>query len=195
MNPVRASTIVVLPGAVRSDQAHHFPGGHPEAHAVDRDDGAESDRQVLDLERRGRHRGGCDIDEVFAGSGAPEPQAQLADAPLVVEHDARDAVRVQDHDEDERDAADRDEPRTEVDPVERDRAHPAGREVPAEDGAEHPSHTTGNRVPDRVDRLERVVPAVDDGGVLEREQDPGERRDRRPDAEGIELGAEHADPE
>ena len=42
---------------------------------------------------------------------APEPNAQLADATLVVEHDAGDAVRVQDHDEDQRDAAERHEPR------------------------------------------------------------------------------------
>ena len=39
------------------------------------------------------------------------------------------------------------------------------------------------------------IAAVDDGGVLEREQDPGERRDRSPDREGVELGAEDADPE
>ena len=195
VKPVRASTMVVFPAPFGPISPTTSRGVDAEAHAVDRDDGAEPDGQVLDLERRGRHRAGCDVDELLAGRCAAKPQAQLADAPLVVEHHARDPVRVQDHDEDERDAADRDEPRAEIDPVERDRAQPAGREVPAEDGAEHPAHTTGDRVADRVDRLERVVAAVDDGGVLEREQDPGERRDRRPDREGVELGAEDADPE
>ena len=33
---------------------------------------------------------------------------------------------------------------------------PPGRELPAEDRAEHPADTTGDRVADRVDRLERV---------------------------------------
>ena len=40
-----------------------------------------------------------------------------------------------------------------------------------------------------------LVAAVDDGRVLEREQDARERRDRGTDGEGVELGAEDADPE
>ena len=112
-----------------------------------------------------------------------------------MQHDARDAIRVQDHDDDERDATDRDQPRTEIDPVERNRTHASRREVATEHRAEHPADPAGDRVADGVDRLERVVAPVDDGRVLEREEDPCERRDGSADGEGVELGAEDADPE
>ena len=112
-----------LAGAVRADEPDHLARLDAEAHAVDRDDGAEPHGEVLDLERgRAHRRSAAASTSCSRRRRAPESKAQLADAPLVVEHDARDAVRVQDHDEDQRDAAEGDEPRAEIDPVERDRS-------------------------------------------------------------------------
>ena len=65
----------------------------------------------------------------------------------------------------------------------------------AEHRAEHPADAADHGVADQVDRFERLEAAVDDGRVLEREEDAGERGDGSTDRERVELRAEHADPE
>ena len=123
VKPVMASTMVVFPAPFgpispttsRGDTRKLTPS--TATTAPNRTVRSSISRVAGDhLARRG-------VDQLLARRGAAEPEPQLADAPLVVEHDAGDPVRVQDHDEDERDAADGDEPRAEIDPVERDRAH------------------------------------------------------------------------
>ena len=72
VKPVRASTIVVFPAPFGPISPTTSRGVDAEAHIVDRDDGAEPDREVLDLEGRGRHGARCNVDEVFAGEACGE---------------------------------------------------------------------------------------------------------------------------
>ena len=130
VKPVRASTIVVFPAPFGPIRPTTSPGATWKLTPSTATTAPKRTVRSSISSVAGVTSLGCDVDELLARRGAPPPETQLADAALVVEHHARDAVRVEDHDEDERDATDGDDPRTEIDPVEWDRSQSSGARFP-----------------------------------------------------------------
>ena len=101
--PVTASMSVVLPAPFGPIRPTTSPGLHLQRHVVDGDHGAEPHRQPADRQRRARHRldlGGRERRPLLV----PRGQADLLAERPSVGHDVRDAVLVQDQDDEHQDA-------------------------------------------------------------------------------------------